>query len=83
MLGSDRFTHKHFEILFPNTLILRNDHGMPYWKMDFTSKELLSEFLFYWYKRNFYPQHGGFFKIKETNWNFFENLKKQIEAVSE
>lgn len=84
MLGSDRFTHKDFEIIFPSEVILRNKHGTLVWKNDFASAEILAEFLFYWYKRNFYPQPGGFFsRNKETNWNFFENLKRQIEAVSE
>ena len=76
MLGSDRFTHKDFDIKFPNEVILRNKHGTPVWKNDFASAEILAEFLFYWYKRNFYPP------LKE-NWYMFENLKRQIEAVSE
>jgi hypothetical protein len=56
--------------------------GLNYWYFheEFESKEVLCEFLFYYYQYNFYPKVGGWRKdLEGTHSHKFSIMKSRLE----
>lgn len=82
MMNLKDFEFRDFIISVTQKSITHKEMNSWSFVQDFESKELISEFMFWYYQHNFYPR-GGWMNEFRNNDLQFTAIKKRLEAALE
>lgn len=76
------FAFKDFIVNVKNNSITHKDLNSWYFNQTFDDKEILSEFFFYFYQKNFYPR-GGWMSEWRYNGHQFKSIESRLAEAFE